>query len=129
MPLNMVPDNWMDRVFLLICLMGILVFLYLVIKRVVSGIVYPFISFEGKVVSRSYKTKAVEDKENEEDIQDIEERYTLEVKMPNGKIKNFSVKSRLYNSVKEGDYVRKEKGSRTLKKGKKTGNKKKNKKK
>ncbi|UNC92614.1 DUF7489 domain-containing protein [Candidatus Contubernalis alkaliaceticus] len=116
----------MDRVFLLICLMGIFVFLYIVIRRAIAGIVYPFIFFEGKVVSRSYKTKVVED---EEDIQDIEEEYTLEVKMPNGKNKNYSVNSRLYNSVKEGDYVRKDKGSRTLKKGRKKSKKKKNKKK
>jgi len=117
------PETWMDRIFLLICIIAIIYFFYLVMKRLISGLLYPFTSFEGKVVSRSYTSKAVEE---DDDTKDIEEKYVLEVKMPDGKAKSFKVNSRLYSSVKEGDYVRKDKGSRTLKKTSRAGKKKRN---
>lgn len=120
------PENWMDRIFLFICIIAIIFFFYLVLKRVISGLLFPFTSFEGKVVSRSYTSKAIEE---EDDTKDIEEKYMLEIKMPDGKTKSFTVNSRLYSSVKEGDYVRKEKGSTKLKKAPRAGKKKKNQKK
>lgn len=112
----------MDRVFLLISILAMIIFIYLILKRLVWGLLFPFISFDGKVVSRSYTSKAVEE---DDDTKDIEEKYKLEVKMPDGKIKSFSVNSRLYSSVKEGDYVRKERWSRKFKKAPGSGRKKK----
>ncbi len=119
------PDTWMDRIFLLICIFAMIFFVYLVLKRLISELLFPFLSFDGKVVSRSYTSKAVEE---DDDTRDIEEKYKLEVKMPDGKTKSFTVNSRLYSSVKEGDYVRKERWSRKFKKAPGGGRKKKSKK-
>ncbi len=103
----------MEHVFLLLFGAGLIIFIYQIVKKTIRGLIYPIISFEGEVISRSYKTKVIEEDDGTERI---EEKYGLEIRMPDGSKRNFSVNKKLYNSVKEGDYVSKEKGSLKLKK-------------
>ncbi len=118
----------MEKIFLIVFALGVIIFLYQIIKRMVMGIFYPFISFEGEVISRSFKTNILTEEDGTEKIQ---ENYSLDVRMPNGSSRKFKVNSRLYNSIKEGDLVRKDRGSLQLKKvrTKKNNKNKKNKKK
>ncbi len=115
----------MERIFLLVFALGVLIFLYQTIKRMVMGIFYPFISFKGEVRSRSFKTTILTEEDGTEKIQ---ENYSLDIRMPDGNSRKFTVNKRLYDSVKEGDSVRKDRGSLQLKKVRSTKKSKKNKK-
>ncbi|RQD77631.1 MAG: hypothetical protein D5R97_01960 [Candidatus Syntrophonatronum acetioxidans] len=112
-PEMVMPETWAEAVFLLVFATGLLIFLYQFFKKVITGLAYPFVTFEGEVVARNFKTRIKEDEEGKEIVV---ETHNLDLRFPNGKIRTFAVSPRLFNSVKEGDWVGKERGSLKIKK-------------
>ncbi len=115
-PEILMPETLTEMVFLLVFAAGVIIFLYQFLKKVITGLIYPLVSFEGEVVARNYKTRVSEEEGGEEIVI---KTHNLDLRFPNGKIRTFTVNPRLFNSVKEGDWVRKEKGSLKMRKASK----------
>jgi hypothetical protein len=88
--------------FFLIFGLLILGFLGLVIKLILNA---KNDSWQGKIIGK----KIVEREDFETDR--LEQLYSLQVKLDNGKIRNIGVSLKLYQQFKEGDSILKEKGS------------------
>lgn len=109
------PETTIDKFYLLVFALGVLFLVYQVVKRIVEEIIFYFSTLEMEVVSRNYRTRTVEGQSGEEGPA-VEEEYTLEVRLPRGRggTRTFTVDNNLYNSLKEGGLVLKERGRREL---------------
>jgi|GEM_PF-678406 len=97
-------------IFLIFLLPGLIVFLW-IIKLVLKGRKE---SWEGVVVDKGYTEK---DKEDEKGViyrigpENKEYFFYIKVKLDNGEIHSIAVTPKMYEEIKVGDRLRKEKGA------------------